>query len=58
MQDLSEAFSTGVLWKVYSGDEMSNLDTSTLQLVQAIPMALQGKNGDELWPMVRTKYTE
>jgi hypothetical protein len=49
---------TDVLWKVYSGDEVSNLDTSTLQLVQAIAMALQGKNGDELWPMVRTQYTE
>lgn len=47
-----------VLWKVYSGDEVSNLDTSTLQLVQVIGMALQGNKGDELWPMVRTQYTE
>jgi len=47
-----------VLWKVYSGEEVSNLDTSTLQLVQAISMALQGSRGDELWPMVRTQYTD
>jgi hypothetical protein len=47
-----------VLWKVYSGDEVSNLDLSTLQLVQVLGMALQGNKGDELWPMVRTQYTE
>jgi hypothetical protein len=46
------------LWKVSSGDEASNLDTSTLQLIQALAMALQGNKGDELWPMVRTQYTE
>lgn len=47
-----------VLWKVYAGDEVSNLDPSTLQLVQVIGMALQGNKGDELWPMVSTQYTE
>ena len=47
-----------VLWRVYSGEEVTNISEPTLQLVQAIAMALQGSKGDELWCMVRTAATD
>lgn len=43
-----------VLWRVYAGEEVTNVSEDTLCLVQAIAMALQGSKGDELWPMVCT----
>lgn len=47
-----------VLWRVYAGEEVTNLSEQTLQLVQAISMALQGSKGDELWCMVNTDVSE
>jgi hypothetical protein len=38
-----------VLWRVYEGEEATNKSEPTLQLVQAIAMALQGSKGDEFW---------
>lgn len=38
-----------VLWRVYAGEEVTNISEQTLQLAQAISMALQGSRGDELW---------
>jgi hypothetical protein len=47
-----------VLWRVYSGEEVTNISEHTLQLVQAIAMALQGSKGDELWCMVSTPVSD
>jgi hypothetical protein len=47
-----------VLWRVYSGEEVTNISEPTLQLVQAIAMALQGSKGDDLSCMVRTDATD
>ena len=44
-----------VLWRVYHGEEVTNISESTLQLVQALAMAIQGSRGDQLACMVRTE---
>ena len=43
-----------VLWRVYHGEEVTNISENTLQLVQALAMAIQGSKGDQLACMVRT----
>lgn len=47
-----------VLWRVYAGEEVTNISEQTLQLAQSISMALQGSKGDELWCMVNTDASE
>jgi hypothetical protein len=47
-----------VLWRVYAGEEVTNISQPTLQLVQAIAMAIQGSKGDSLACMVRTDATD
>lgn len=47
-----------VLWRVYAGEEVTNISEQTLQLVQAIAMAMQGSKGDSLACMVRTDATD
>jgi hypothetical protein len=47
-----------VLWRVFAGEEVTNISEQTLQLVQAIGMAMQGSKGDSLACMVRTEATD
>jgi hypothetical protein len=47
-----------VLWRLYAGEEITNISEQTLQLAQAIAMAIQGSKGDELWCMISTQASE
>ena len=47
-----------VLWRVYSGEEITNISEHMLQIAHAIAMAIQGSKGDELWCMISTQASD
>lgn len=47
-----------VLWRITSGEEVSNVSDSTLRLLDILTMAKQGSKGDELFHMATTDRVE
>ena len=47
-----------VLWRITSGEEVSNVSESTLRLLDILTMAKQGSKGDELFHMTTTDRVE